>query len=851
MSVKNNVYPNTRAEDERLVRRGQDAFALGEVKDIDSLDIPENSVAELINMRATATGLSGRPGSFLWSPLELPSAFDQTGSGITFTRTGNTVTTDVDFFLPEYVNYKLRATDNRAFFIDEYVDEKTIRVSGKDVTGSEDLSGVKMRGPINASYVDSVTGDTYYLIGKTLVGRVRGTNVWSGYTVIGTQQLYSSVSSFHKVGDFVVLNNQSGIYVLNQVEDANVAIKINEPLPQYKINRRVDATGDESYTPDPSAYNYAYGYTLLKDVYNESRYSGQVFALSETPGKLQTVDDQDDLTITPVYKPDGKNSETTTVIFDRPISCRKYVKLDFAAITSVDALKGFSEEAENPFITFSFNGIEKDVVFDFKSAETFRDIKDIFEDTLRSEIHFNIRVVLSKYLLGSNVLTSLNIYSENPEDSILAIDTGAKVGYLNLIYNNPVFGNFITASNDIPNVSTIKHLRPPSSINQAITSYTVYRSQDIYPSTLDIPDLSDERIQNSPVLLGIIDDVPACKLFGAQIFGPTMNVYSGNITDKDIGNTFYYTSDFINIYSNTIGPKNETGYYTLGVVTSPSTINYCWFGVDTYRLVNQTDNTMTVVSGDPFSALDVGKAIYFGNGSYDFIKSYNSVDGSVDVIRTATYANMPAGTDLTSRVYNDITSDADLIDAYIPRYPYTMRFFQPMPNTNIASLYSGYLVSAVRDKNKIYYSEADELSRIGYHHSTGQLNVSLEEGVKSITNTGGYFTVASVSDSYIINPEQGRSITNESTGAVFFSLPSPMLSSSGIGSTHQSKWSEGMNAGLVAVTSEPAVRFYDGVSYGPDLSDGYIRRAELQKMDTMMIIGYDHNSGVFLWGRGV
>ena len=62
MSVPNQVYPNTRAEDERLVRRGQGSFPLGLIKDIDSMDLPDGAVADLVNMRATPTGLAGRPG---------------------------------------------------------------------------------------------------------------------------------------------------------------------------------------------------------------------------------------------------------------------------------------------------------------------------------------------------------------------------------------------------------------------------------------------------------------------------------------------------------------------------------------------------------------------------------------------------------------------------------------------------------------------------------------------------------------------------------------------------------------------------------------------------------------------
>ena len=475
------------------------------------------------------------------------------------------------------------------------------------------------------------------------------------------------------------------------------------------------------------------------------------------------------------------------------------------------------------------------------------DVRAVIERDCRNFASKNIRVHLNKYD-NSGIRNAFEFYSVSNEDTldlnVVSFATGLNLAQ---ITGDPTL-EFIGSAK---NKSIIQYLRAPSN-SKDITSYSIYRSPDIYPHTLDVPDLNDLRIANKPNLLGLIDDVPACRLVRITMAGNPYDMYvnGGTMTEADVGNTVTYLNNSLQWVSTKITGINDNGSFSVENGQS-ATGRPAYFGASTIREISKENDIVTVTDGDLFTSDDVGKLLYWQDGSYSVIKYVITSVGKAVTVDSTSRTSEYCLSDLTYRVYNDIVTDADLINGYIPEFPYNMRFFQPMPNTNIAASENGYLVTASRDQNTVYYSQTTQIERIGYHNATKQLNKSIEEGIKSIVSSGSYFTVCTSTDSFLINPQQARDFGNADYGESYFILPEPVLASSGIGSTHQSKWSEGMNSGLVAVTNEPAVRFYDGVKYGQDFAEGAIRRTELQKMDSMIVIGYDPNSGIFLWGRGV
>ena len=148
----------------------------------------------------------------------------------------------------------------------------------------------------------------------------------------------------------------------------------------------------------------------------------------------------------------------------------------------------------------------------------------------------------------------------------------------------------------------------------------------------------------------------------------------------------------------------------------------------------------------------------------------------------------------------------------------------------------------------IDYSNAIDIARFGYHNATFQTNNTVQEGVKAIVASKGGFSILSTHNTYYISPQQSYMSGDASIGEAYSVLQDPVMVVSGIGSTHQSKFAKGPNEGFVVVTNEPAVRLFDGNQYGEDLTDGSIKRNELQKLNSMIILGYDSNSGIFMWG---
>ena len=200
----------------------------------------------------------------------------------------------------------------------------------------------------------------------------------------------------------------------------------------------------------------------------------------------------------------------------------------------------------------------------------------------------------------------------------------------------------------------------------------------------------------------------------------------------------------------------------------------------------------------------------------------------------------------TSRQFYDTINDR-VQNGYLRSWSLGTRYYTPMPNTNISAYTNGILMSAIRDDNIIHYSDTNRFRTIGYHNELYQSNNKLEKGIRCILVVNNLFGIFTGSETFNINPKQGQVFENE-FGEFYTFLPDPFLVNGNIGVSHQFKWTYGDRGDVLMVTNEPAVRFFNGTQYERDHSKEAVKITELEQMSPMMVVAYNTNDGVLMWG---
>ena len=185
-------------------------------------------------------------------------------------------------------------------------------------------------------------------------------------------------------------------------------------------------------------------------------------------------------------------------------------------------------------------------------------------------------------------------------------------------------------------------------------------------------------------------------------------------------------------------------------------------------------------------------------------------------------------------------------DGYASFYTLGTRFYNKMPQSNIAVYNKGLILTALVDYNKVYYTTTDKIQSLGYHN-INQVNDSIDKGIRCMFVVNDIFTILTTSSTHTINPKQSIPITTD-YGEAYIALPDSFLVNGSIGGTGQFRWALGERGDIMVVTNEPAIRFFDGVKYTSNLADGKIQNTELQLLNENMITSYSSVGGIHIWG---
>jgi len=378
-------------------------------------------------------------------------------------------------------------------------------------------------------------------------------------------------------------------------------------------------------------------------------------------------------------------------------------------------------------------------------------------------------------------------------------------------YSQIFFENEISDDNE----QLVSMLTMPSGV-QGMTHYPVYRTLNIGENTAK----ETAGTTNNAAYFLWVEDVPVLKPYNYTTAAGTVTAPLGTIENMDIGCRLYHTDGSYHVIT---GINPVTVETSAGLTPADDT----YYGViGTTRAIfvaSQTGTTITkTAESRDFSSDDVGKIIYWADGTYSFVTAYVSVD-----VLTAQWSEAHAvqacATDPTNRRFNDtIRDDASgegnevgLLERmlsnsslYIPLYG-----FKQLPDANIGLRSEAFFLSATRNEEMFYYSDIGAKAYSLGQYKPDQQYDSTKRPIRNIIPFPNLAVFLLVDATYSAALNTSINKGNSKVAEVISKLYPLTEIDSGIGVYHWASVAR-INSNLViAVTSEPAIRMLDGYKW--------------------------------------
>jgi len=846
MSERKTTYPHSPQQDKRLVVRTQENFTGGMVSDMEPTDLSPTQVAYLSNARGHTNAIKGRKGTIEAPGGKLPRIIEDLTLTLSILEGVSSITCTTEVFEDWMIGCKIGSeTNTDVFIITDVTSTTVVEVVKKDsVTVFSETDGF-IRGPINASYSDRDNEVLYFLIGREVYYRDVTGDEWKQYVLLSNTPS-NTRSSFYKIDERIVLFNSGGIYVLGKESDGAYAWLANGPIPARKLN-----ISSAERLIDPAIYNYSYTYARIKGSYIVNRNNLGTSIEVETPPFFFLGEDEGSIPVTnqPNYIADGANRDFTAIKTATPIEDSTYVGFPINdSFKNANTWASLSNEELDPFLRVTVDGDTKDLYFDFSLAVTLQDVAEVIDRVLSEEMGFTIWCKLG----GGGSTPKLLIYSTDKDIAISLTAVAGSDDYCLLTEGVITNSTVTTACGNM-----VQYLRYPGD-RKDITHYPVYRTGNILPHiNRDTEgDEKDKRIFSDSNAFAWVEDVAACKMFYGKIVSGVLSETTsageskvGLLKIQDVGNTLVRVGNGTTLTIDDAlytldGIANE--YTVTGEGSTDTAVELFYFGAETY--FTATKSALGVVTtAQEFDSDDIGKLIFWYDGSVSTIKSVAGTVATVFDDVEVTIAQ-PGLMDPTYRTFFDTVNENKRIGYYY-NWPLRTRFYKPLPYSDVSAYNKGNIISAVTDKNELYYSDTNENRTMGYYDVNHQSIKTIEDGIRCIYVVNDLFIVCTLEKTYSINQKQGSVEYDDRWGLYYTLLPAPSLVQDGIGVSHQYKVANGPNGEKLVITNEPAVRPFNGITYGPNLAEGSIQQTEIQRLSNNMVVDYDKIAGVHLWGK--
>lgn len=506
------------------------------------------------------------------------------------------------------------------------------------------------------------------------------------------------------------------------------------------------------------------------------------------------------------------------------------------------------DEKDNYVLIFDINGVYRlDLDITTNDSYYYYKINSAIPDSKIDEPDELINVpYIRRYLYGlSKMSGSENNLTRQTPGNVLLIDSGT-----NAIDSDGIDYSVVRMerSPEVESPNLVTGLTVPTI--DGIHKDGHWDSYSLWGTT-DLGEFGTDPVTgyaNNPEQFIWIDDIPIMKAVRLNAYASTFTVVDGEITKADIGSDiFFYTgSGFSNneilTVNETDGTFTTTGSYgslsdIIGFIGAEKGAKFTW---------NSTYNTLTKVNGFSITEDDIGKRIFLSSGKKVFIK---------DVINNVAYlaGNQTLETTVygcwnpDERKYSDSVSD-EILRRRISGYPCQQRFFKPLPESNIGVITSGFIVTAIRNENYIYYSQLpDKFDYLaGYYHELYQVSL-IKDGIRLLKPLNDKVVIYGYNTTSVMHMSSYSEIQLTELGISIATLPSQTVIDDNIGVISYGSVQSLENGYHIMITNEPAIRIFDGSKYSSNYASNKITEI-LRSLQPNVVSIYNPYTGYIFWG---
>lgn len=900
MSNRRRFSPRSRQMNERQVYRKYTRFDKGMFlqEDTEGIDVPDGGVSKAVNARCVGDSIEARPGTRLFTPVTMSINLSSSSteslntaiqSGALYAAKGSALVAGDSFIVRSIVDFSgdplstakgdtVRPYDcfeitsvvsgspavvymgslrNPAVpgFGDTTTTEITASKSAYTITatsgpsftddlvgkyfnwgdGSRDIieaapttatlrvrqSGTKastarciIQGRMNASMQHTSDGHIVAVFGSSVyISRRRPFCGWVRIPIIGGNTLTdSSETRVYRDDDDVIICNPSGWFRVVLSSATPLVYKFNTKVPQTLLSDISFGAGKKH------KYRYTYSFSRLTgDKYWYDRMSaGRSVAIAQETASAQMNEKSIDYA----------DAWTDRIVGDGLTTFGRLVGVELADAYKVNT--GWNTIADGTF-TITINSTPYQISVDFTSVETLADVAYKIQSAIRQ--YKDLQGVIVEFD------TDHFLVSTGEGDSITSITGG--VGGTSLV-GALGFTDAVGTSEIFTEPVTLEYLTLPADDNNEykdthhITHYTVYRSQDC----------AEEEV--NPFLCAWAADIPVAKAFRAFIAANgTLTVTKGFMTAQDDGCTLTGEDatdyDITQVGSSSAGTVDYSG-------SAIALASYAIGGGDVMTAY-QSDKTITVVSGYAFTAADVGKPVFWSDGGISYIDSIT--DGAT---ATAVWSEGHGGAsdyeaatiNPTRRRFTDTLRD-DALASMFSTYPLYNRYQQPYPDGNVSAVAPGFICTGRRGDKHFVYGDIQYRWLMGYYNPSFQKTEDIWGGLQDLAGANGFIYIRDSLNTYKQSITDFTNVGEISVGESVSKLP-PMTLVSQHGSVGAGGRQSIDNGVDILITSEPAVRTFNGSEYSENYAAKRIQRSELVHFKRVYVTGFNNQVGFFIWG---
>lgn len=516
------------------------------------------------------------------------------------------------------------------------------------------------------------------------------------------------------------------------------------------------------------------------------------------------------------------------------------------SVESPDDSVSIFDEINNDVVLFNSNGIYK-IIID-SSPVFYYKVNSIIPTTKLSDGSLTGSYAY-RYVYGLSKLSGSGSRNRQTAGVVLRTDSGTN----EVDSNNKDYAEYwtnVAVSSGVSGI-TIGTLRVPqiSGVEESHwDAYSVWRTADVGPSGTD-PVFGEGNNDQAYIW---VDDVPIMKPFVVTASGFTLSVLSGECSVKDIGSKMKIADGCGVVEEFTILDANEnTNTYTIdsegpafwsegGILPL-----YASIGAAYTTAITASGGVLYVSSGDEFTSDDIGKRVVCSDGNVFHIIGESG--GYALVVEDTEILTMVAGCwGEDSRNYHDVLSDDDL-KPRIAGYPLYQRFYHNVPNANLGINVPGFMLTATKDDNYIYYSQIPD----GFEYLTGYYSplyqaTFVKDGIRAFGEFPDNVAVYCINSTYSIPLNVTDNITLEEIGVSIEVLAGIVPADSTIGTVSRTNIANIELGNQVVITSEPAIRLFDGKSYSSNLASKRIMDILIGSNPTMSCV-YHPIMGFMFW----